>query len=64
MKKSLIKQSIIISVVIFCLLCGCGRKYTMDDYVGVYCYTYFKNEYQIVDYVVLNKDGSYRHIYI
>ena len=64
MKKSLIKQSIIISVVIFCLLCGCRRKYTRDDYVGVYCYTYFKNEYQIIDYVVLNKDCSYRHIYI
>ena len=64
MKISLIRPYIIIPIALFCLLCGCKRKYTRDDYVGVYCYTYFIDEYHIIDYVVLNKDGSYRHIYI
>lgn len=64
MKISLIKPCIIISIAIFCFLCGCRRKYTRDDYVGVYCYTYLKDEYQIIDYVVLNKDSCYRHMYI
>ncbi len=46
-------------------MCACTKvDYVMKDFVGVYHYKHMYKEYHILDYLILNNDSTYLHVYI
>ena len=64
MKIHLNRLVILFIIVFSCMTYACKHTETMKDYVGVYYYKRILREYRILDYLILEKGGTYRHVYI
>ena len=58
-------RQILLLMMLCYIIYACTKvEYVMKDFIGVYYYEHMYKEYNILDYLILNSDSTYIHVYI